>query len=399
MKWLLRFLRWLRGWRSPPAPPPPPPVAARSPEPPPEPQPAPRAIDPSGRFYFRGAVLDQLDLYIGHMKRLRRADHAAYQLHSRVGINLIPDNLGISMSDVDNTRIEPWFRETLPGAGGVCFATSKRMQDKEREGRFCYGPRFFYFRKFDRNALPTTVLQPTHGAVYVLTAFFDFDHHKHGAISAPVQMAVAILPDGTLQALKLKAPTKHVASRKNNSRRERSWTTHDWVTPPQMVNLAKKSKHSPEQLICRWFSLASTFHTTFNSSMIRVAASKDGVTAMMNVDMLRTPYFFKDRDPVIVDGVKKRIFHIVRPHERLLGNKAAQVHLHFRGLREFDWNGYHILITVPGRHHLNWIAAPMALHDTTNPNFDDKGEKGWMTEKQYGDLIVENIETGRPPLH
>jgi hypothetical protein len=89
-----------------------------------------------------------------------------------------------------------------------------------------------------------------------------------------------------------------------------------------------------------------------NTSMIRVSAKKDNVIATLNVDIISTPGFFKDRTPVIIDGIKKKIFHIVRPHKRVTGNWTTNVHMHFRGLREFEWNGYQIHITVPGRDHI-----------------------------------------------
>lgn len=47
-------------------------------------------------------------------------------------------------------------------------------------------------------------------------------------------------------------------------------------------------------------------------------------------------------------GVRKRIFHFVRPHVR---SDGVAVKAHFRGEREFNWAGYKITITVPGRDH------------------------------------------------
>ena len=85
--------------------------------------------------------------------------------------------------------------------------------------------------------------------------------------------------------------------------------------------------------------------------MIKVKAYKGRLAAIFSVNVLRTPYFFKDRDLCVnVRGKKKKIFHIVRTHIRKTG---SVVRTHFRGMREFNWNGYKIRITVPGWHHVN----------------------------------------------
>ena len=94
--------------------------------------------------------------------------------------------------------------------------------------------------------------------------------------------------------------------------------------------------------------------------MIRVAVKKNKVTAVMNVNVERTPYFFRDRDPIVVDGVTKRIFHVVRPHERADG---SVVRMHFRGAKQFVWNGYDVSITVPGKDHADWMDASMSGFD------------------------------------
>jgi hypothetical protein len=61
-------------------------------------------------------------------------------------------------------------------------------------------------------------------------------------------------------------------------------------------------------------------------------------------------YFFQDRDITLTsNGVKQRIFHFVAPHVRKNG---TTVKAHFRGIREFDWAGYRVLVTIPGLHHI-----------------------------------------------
>ena len=58
-----------------------------------------------------------------------------------------------------------------------------------------------------------------------------------------------------------------------------------------------------------------------------------------------TSAYFADRDTVVnVDGKPRKIIHFVREHQRAGG---AVVKAHVRGLREFDWKGYHCVVTAP----------------------------------------------------
>ena len=76
-----------------------------------------------------------------------------------------------------------------------------------------------------------------------------------------------------------------------------------------------------------------------------VGVRRDGHRVTFNIDKRHTSAYFLDRDTVVnVDGKPKKIFHFVREHTRTNG---AVVKEHVRGLREFDWKGYHCAITAP----------------------------------------------------
>jgi hypothetical protein len=121
--------------------------------------------------------------------------------------------------------------------------------------------------------------------------------------------------------------------------------------------------------------------------MIRVSAEKNGVAAVFSVNIHRTAYFFADRDYQLTeDGKRKRIFHFVRPHIR---SDGSTVKAHFRGERSFDWAGYRITITVPGRDHLNIedldvgaIDSYWAEKDVKYLQMPELGKKlkGWMAD-------------------
>src|SRR5215471_16353103 len=48
------------------------------------------AVEESGTFYFRGALLDHLKVYFEVLARMKGASHDAFQLYSQVGATLLP---------------------------------------------------------------------------------------------------------------------------------------------------------------------------------------------------------------------------------------------------------------------------------------------------------------------
>ena len=111
---------------------------------------------------------------------------------------------------------------------------------------------------------------------------------------------------------------------------------------------------------------------------------------MFGVALKRLGYFFQDRDIELYDsGVKKRIFHVVKAHQRPDG---TIVPMHFRGQREFSWADCHVKITVPGLEHVIW-------NEYNAPTVDEDWQKEHAKEKtltmpEFGDVIVESIERG-----
>jgi hypothetical protein len=125
-----------------------------------------------------------------------------------------------------------------------------------------------------------------------------------------------------------------------------------WKLPPWIEDYAKYKNTSIIDAASEIFRIVagSIEHA---ASGVQVRAKRDGISAIFNMDMLRTPYFFKDRDKTVnVNGRTKRIFHITRAHRRITaaGNEVY-VKSHFRGERRFTWNGYQITISMPGLHH------------------------------------------------
>ena len=125
----------------------------------------------------------------------------------------------------------------------------------------------------------------------------------------------------------------------------------------------------PEDYLCRVFMEAALmYESAALGSMVRITATKGKLTATFGVDVKRMSYFFSDRDVVLNSkGSTARIFHIVRAHTRKDG---STVPFHFRGLRQFEWAGHQINITVPGRDH-----APLPEFDVGSVDMSDEEAK------------------------
>jgi hypothetical protein len=320
----------------------------------------------SGEFYFREAILDQLDYYMKCIVRMRRSDAEAFAMYSQVGGQIMPEKAlawyslvgayeAAGPDDEFGTTLSPWFRETLPTFGAIF--TGKVGRDVERSKKVII-PRFVYFTKYAPHKAPTDVQRVSDGAVYLVTVYWDDPDHeawdyrpKNGI---PTCFPITITPDGEMRLLRCRIPDNNTIRHTKGKDRGRTFTIprRQWVrADPWFAQWAKEHDASVEDYLVSIFVRVANSFEAANSSVIRVMATRDNLTATFGVDVKRTPYFFKDRNVTLgASGSRKRIFHIVRPHVRKDG---AAVRLHFRGEKQFVWNDYQITITVPGRDHIH----------------------------------------------
>lgn len=317
-------------------------------------------------YYFRDIILDQLDRYFVILKRMRKGDREAYHYFSRLGAHIIPGSGFTRSADA----LDPWFLKTLPTVGGVCFGihpVTERLEAKQS----VMLPRVVYFRKYDPNKAPPKVQMAAGFPIYVMTAYWDNPsdpNFKHGS---PTEFPVAILPDGTVRVLRVRrCESKVIRVKRGRSDLRRGETfavpTRTWRHDEFFIEWAKEHGEPVEKFLAQIFIRATTGFACASSTMIRVEAIKGKLRATFGVDVTRTPYFFKDRDVTVGDtGARKRIFHVVKPHKRALaGGREIFVKMHFRGERQFHWNGYLISITVPGRDHFHLSELDVALADS-----------------------------------
>ena len=169
--------------------------------------------------------------------------------------------------------------------------------------------------------------------------------------SAMGDFSVALGEDGSVRILRVCRPRYYRANGRSFARME--WTT--WPIIDMITSDKRKQVDTVEarRLANEWavevfrFAFNSYFWIAESGLSIRVRKRHD--VATFAIDMLRTPYFFADREKTVnQNGKTKRIFHIVRTFRR---SDGTVVKSHFRGLRKFVWNGYDVSISLGEKHH------------------------------------------------
>src|SRR5262245_48076553 len=367
-------------------------------------------VEEHGTFYFRGALLNELERYFRVIARMKRASVDAYDLYSKIGATLIPPRILIPVGELPAY----WHnRETRPAFGALAHALDRKDSKNTLE------PRLMYFHKLE---VPPSYVEPTKDDVYEIVAYFDAERADHDK-KAPKWMRkagfclgyhIAVDPRGRCRTLKhLQTIYQHINYRASDgersgnpnstngySGRTRLYTHHIpvklWDYPPFLREWYKDNKdldvvhgETFEQWSHRFLMhIASMAHVCETGVRIEVVDQQDNA-ATFAVDMKRMAYFFKDRDLVLTEkGTRARIFHVVRPHQRTLkSGKVLDLKMHFRGLRTFPWAGYRVHLTIPGLHHDPLFTFTAALMDREAAEKLGRAGADAVPMKRHGELL------------
>lgn len=167
------------------------------------------------------------------------------------------------------------------------------------------------------------------------------------------------------------------------------YTRKRWGCPAtESATAWSESLRERERIACRSFSsVFNWWQKRANRWSVSVRRAGDRVT--FSVEMERTKNYFKDRDKTIVarDGKAKRIIHHVSAHERILKDgKTSPVKEHIRGIREFDWKGYHCAVTAPKFHMFNLVEFNVGAEDDEGLPRQEKMIGFAQLGKQLADL-------------
>lgn len=360
---------------------------------------------------LKRSVLDQLDDNTKIVSRMKAYFPSEYGLYSSIGAVIVPhEEAFIPMRGSITNPVSPWFNKIRPSFGAVVTG----IPGDETKGKDdLLMPRLTHFMKIDhpmklrkrmfdgggRNAIQLTA--PT-SDLYLITAYYDerdwarvfprksredWKLCKFYERAFAVELPIEITKDGDARPLRIWRD-------KVLKFRHDSICVKRWDYPYTKECLDKSWKElGPEAYIMWQVGVALCCYEEAQASMIQVRATKKGVCTLVNVNVEDTPAFFDDREDVVgEDGVKKRIFHIVRAHERV-GSRGVRVH--FRGLRKFLWNGYEVEISVPGRDHIDIKEFNVtAINEDAVDDQDDAADVAdvgaWLVANQkarYGAMV------------
>lgn len=327
----------------------------------------------AGHWYFKRDILDQLDRYMVIAGRIKKTDPEGYALYRHIGAVIPPEECGcVKFALPARWRVQ----KTRPSFCSVAFPDSETDKNMFRI-------KFAYARKISR--LPFDV-EPTNGTAYEVVLFYNRieDDSYWGRFSA--RFYVAIDSECTITPLRQIHISNQTIRHKNGDTsniRHKSWGFGPFMDGPNAIGM--EHFKAPAERASFIFCMVAGFYEQ-SMSACRVYATKSGVTACFDIDVTRTPYFFKDRDDVFVGGQKKKIFHIVRTHPRT--NKdgtTTYIKSHFRGVRRFQWNGYDILISMPGKHGVDVLEADFGA------TYCDDEDKDQFQNSVHSNVIARRI--------
>lgn len=294
------------------------------------------AAEASGQFYYFGDLLDRLDGYFASLSTLRKYDPDAYLGYARLGgyvFNIPTKNL--RQFNVYG-KVDPRF---VPLSSRPSFGVVSFMLKSDDDS---IGLSMAYFERV--RFVPGT--EVARGSLYRVGCVYRDDQSDMDIMA---WFTVDILPDGTIRPLR-----ERVSGNGGITQSTR------WDYPRFLREMGEKNGESASGAGKTLFSVIFNGWSSCNTGL-HVNIRKNSLSAVFCIDMLRTPYFFKDREKVAdKNGRAKKIFHIVRTHKRRNRDGSESfVKSHFRGLRRFMWNGYEVLITMPGKHgsHIETLTA------------------------------------------
>jgi hypothetical protein len=371
---MIEFLRrlWARFWFAPA------PIVVPETAPAPKARRAQRKSDGKnyGAFVYFDDVLDRLDSYFKYLRYLKKDDPDAFNLYSQMGGQIMGKQSLFSPWETD-----PGWLAQRPTFGMVHFA--------DDDGDDKITPKLAYFSKHRGHAN----LQPIHGDIYEVV--FYYVEKKNPKIRVPMRYHVHVSCDGDITLLKERVAERITIHHRHKSRGGFSTISRQtWRVPELLCDLFEEKNIESDKMYtdvsineaaARLFRMiAGACYSA--SDGVRVNVYKGSLCCAFNVAMDRTAYFFKDREKTVsMSGATKRIFHAARAHMRVMPDgKQVPVRMHFRGERAFTWKGYHILITVNGKHHadLNGLSEPAVIDEINDyENFIDMKATGAMIKQ------------------
>ena len=294
----------------------------------------------TGAHYYLGDLLDQLEGSFKSLDSLKKVNRSAYNTFSKVSCHVTSGDFLLQTGNQYNST-----RDQIPSIGCSFHPDDGNKRTVfDKNGEELTAPTFCYFKRIKN---PINV-QPSNGITLEVCVVFEFSSGPEAVsyfVSIDEDMTVTPLKELRMKQIKVDPKI----SRRNN--RPFSIQRASWTVSPLLQDYSAKRKITIDEEAAEftWMAINSALSVD-NGVHVRVAKGSKRVT--FAIDMLRTPYFFKDRDKTVNEnGKTQKIFHIVAGHKRKPANgEETTVKSHFRGIRKFMWNGFKINILLTGKH-------------------------------------------------
>jgi hypothetical protein len=362
-----------------------------------------------GEFNFRDTILQQLERYFVYLERMKKHDADSYGFYKEVGATLLPyiatgawnrRYIDDKCAAKHNTPLAPWFHKERPAFGCYAYGTDPETERyehtaKDKTGKDLWVPKFMYFLKLKHP--PPEIQLISGGDIYKMTVWWDRTDKKKMKYGRPQEFGIFVSADGKEVIALRCCDTKYVPIRaKTNGaghKRGKVFTIpkRAWHIPGELEEWAKENGDTVQHYLTEVFKETIHRNEVSQYSMTRITATNsDGLAAVFSVNIHRTAYFFQDRDIHLnEEGSRKRIFHFVRPHVR---SDGSVVKAHFRGENEFEWAGYRIRITIPGKDHFLLGEFNVGTTDEYWRDPDDKDE--WLHQPELGKKLKGWMDQG-----
>lgn len=225
---------------------------------------------------------------------------------------------------------------------------------KKHDTKEILHPRFAFCIKNKR--LPESV-EMIRGTPYQFGLCVEFTTTQTGKKMTPKThwfwCWIVVTPTGEIripsELRKVFAPIHHKRTQSGfkgmKGARQSTANLKQWCVPSIAIAEGTRDQTAHEQLLKSIFRQLLLWWKR-REDQWSVGVRKDGHRVTFSVAKEHTAAYFAERDTVVnVNGKPRKIIHFVREHQRYSG---AVVKAHVRGLREFDWKGYHCVVTAPG---------------------------------------------------
>lgn len=320
-------------------------------------------------------ILNQLDDYFKIIRKIERRDSDAAALFSKIGVRLLHSN-----SLIRGATLPKDVLRHMPSFAASAFSG----HDDSCDFYNTLPVKFWYLRKMQSVRPGFECVKDPSETAFEITAHLFKSPRKVGFSGT---FCVAVSESGQVRALREKktsfiylprSKARKTATGQRNKAQARCFMDNEFLK----ANANEKGRSIDETAALFFNMIASS--CIEQSGGITMRASRHGRIALFTLSHGEAKKLFKDRSKVKTESGRTRpIFHYNRGSIR----QSA----HYKGLRDFHWNGYEIHIRVD-KHFAKELANVGAMVDADDVS-ENKIGKEYMTSKNVGRRIAKYVSS------